>query len=109
MALFLVSTTTGLCLSGRGNRYKRTSPRPIAPATTPPAPRPQPRPRRPDVFGNPADRGSRSRAHAGLSNVREGPPESDRNGLPAPVWPLHSWPEATPNPTLPEWFPHYGG
>jgi hypothetical protein len=45
MALSLVSTTTGLCLSGRGNRYKRTSPRPIAPATMPPLPMRQRRPR----------------------------------------------------------------
>ena len=93
-------------LVGAREPVQRTSPRPIAPATMPPVPMPQYLPRRPDAFGNPAGRQPRSRPHDDVLSIREGPPESERNGLPWLVLPLRSRPEATPNPTLPEWFPH---
>ena len=72
MALSLVSMTTGLCLSGRGNLYRRTSRRPITPATMPPVPTPQRRPPRPDACGNRADREPRPRVHEGVLGVHEG-------------------------------------
>src|SRR5579863_5673582 len=101
-ALGRVSTTTGLpllVLSGLENLYRRTSPRAIVPATTPPAPKPQHLARVADTFDNPGGREPRSRAGAGVLSVREAPHAPGRNGSLAPSWPLRSSLEATLNPT----------
>src|SRR2546425_500571 len=109
MALSRVSTTTGRCLSGRENRYKRTSPRAIAPAMTLLVPRPELRLRLPDGPYSRAGRGPQPRAGGGASDALEAPREPTRNGSLAPASPLHSQPEAIPNPAPLGWFPYCGG
>lgn len=104
-ALSRVNTTTGLCLSGGANRYRRTSPRAIFPATPPRLPTPAIRLYAAIVSNSPRDPEPPGLAVPIAGGALEGLRELTPNDSVSCAAPLDRLPATTSYRAQPGWFP----